>query len=130
MPMPCYLYVEGTNQGKIEGSCRVTGHEWMIIVQGLDHTVSIPKNPQTGLPSGKRVHEAMTMTKEIDKSSPKLLSSAYSSAGTVSATSACKDAPTWPVVRKFSMSLFTASRTARMRVHLANRASSGAANVA
>ena len=73
MPMPCYLYVEGTNQGKIEGSCRVAGHEGMIIVQGLDHTVSIPKNPQTGLPSGKRVHEAMTMTKEIDKSSPKLL---------------------------------------------------------
>ena len=72
MPMPCYLYIEGTNQGKIEGSCRVSGHEGMIIVQGLDHTDSIPKNPQTGLPSGKRVHEAMTMTKEVDKSSPKL----------------------------------------------------------
>jgi type VI secretion system secreted protein Hcp len=72
MPMPCYLYVEGTNQGKIEGSCRVTGHEGMIIVQGLDHTVTIPTNPQTGQAAGKRVHGAMTLTKEVDKSSPKI----------------------------------------------------------
>ena len=73
MPMPCYLSIEGQNQGKIEGSSTVTGHEGMILVQAVEHLIDIPKNPQTGLPAGKRVHQGMTLTKEIDKSSPKLL---------------------------------------------------------
>jgi type VI secretion system secreted protein Hcp len=44
----------------------------MILVQAVDALVDIPKNPQTGLPAGKRVHQGITLTKEIDKSSPKL----------------------------------------------------------
>ncbi len=72
MPMPCYLTLEGQNQGKIEGSNKVRGHEGKILLQAVDHTIEIPKSPQTGLPTGKRVHGAMTLTKEIDKSSPKL----------------------------------------------------------
>ncbi|SDV47142.1 Hcp family type VI secretion system effector [Chitinasiproducens palmae] len=72
MPMPCYLTLEGQNQGKIEGSTKVQGHEGKILVQAVDHVIEIPKSPQTGLPTGKRVHGAMTVTKEIDKSSPKL----------------------------------------------------------
>lgn len=72
MPMPCYLTVSGQNQGKIEGSTKVQGHEGKILVQAVDHTIEIPKNPQTGQPSGKRQHGAMSVTKEIDKSSPKL----------------------------------------------------------
>lgn len=69
MPMPCYLSIEGQNQGKIEGSSTVTGHEGKILVQAVEHLIDIPKNPQTGLPAGKRVHQGMTLTKEIDKSS-------------------------------------------------------------
>ena len=72
MPMPCYLIVEGQNQGKIEGSVKIKGHEGKILVQAVDHTIEIPKSPQTGLPTGKRVHGPMRVTKEIDKSSPKL----------------------------------------------------------
>ncbi len=72
MPMPCYLVLEGQNQGKIEGSTKVKGHEGKILVQAVEHAIEIPKSPQTGLPTGKRVHGPMTLTKEIDKSSPKL----------------------------------------------------------
>ncbi|MDE2120783.1 MAG: Hcp family type VI secretion system effector [Betaproteobacteria bacterium] len=72
MPMPCYLVLEGQNQGKIEGSTKVKGHEGKILVQAVEHTIEIPKSPQTGLPTGKRVHGPMTLTKEIDKASPKL----------------------------------------------------------
>ena len=72
MPMPCYLIAEGENQGKIEGSVKVKGHEGKILIQAVEHTIEIPKSPQTGLPTGKRIHMPMKVTKEIDKSSPKL----------------------------------------------------------
>ncbi len=72
MPMPCYLMLEGQNQGKIEGSTKIQGHDGKILVQAVEHLVDIPKNPQTGLPAGKRVHQGITLTKEVDKSSPKL----------------------------------------------------------
>src|SRR5690606_37497336 len=72
MPMPCYLTLEGENQGKIEGSCEVSGHQGKILIQAVEHIIELPKNPQSGLPSGKRQHLGITLTKEIDKSSPKL----------------------------------------------------------
>lgn len=72
MPMPGYLSVEGQTQGNIEGSCTIKQHEGKILVQGVDHTIEIPKSIQTGLPTGKRIHGPLTITKEIDKSSPKL----------------------------------------------------------
>ncbi|EIP85399.1 hcp protein [Burkholderia humptydooensis MSMB43] len=70
--MPCYLTLEGETQGNIEGSCAIAGHENKILVQGVEHKIEIPKNLQTGLPTGPRIHGPMMLTKEIDKSSPKL----------------------------------------------------------
>ncbi len=72
MPMPCSMQVEGETQGKIEGSCKIKGREGQIAIQSLRHKIEIPRSPQTGLPTGKRVHLPMTVTKEVDKSSPKL----------------------------------------------------------
>ena len=72
MPMPSHLSLTGNNQGKIEGSCDISGREGTIIVYALDHTVQIPRDTHTGLPTGKRVHGPLTVTKEYDKSSPKL----------------------------------------------------------
>jgi len=72
MPMPGYLSVNGKTQGNIEGSCNIKQHEGKILVQGVDHTIEIPKSIQTGLPTGKRIHGPLRITKEIDKSSPKL----------------------------------------------------------
>src|SRR3546814_12405956 len=50
----------------------MSGHEGKILVQIVEHSIELPKNPQTGLPSGKRQHLGITLVKEIDKSSPKL----------------------------------------------------------
>ncbi|HUH41412.1 MAG TPA: Hcp family type VI secretion system effector [Castellaniella sp.] len=72
MPMPGYFTLTGQTQGKIDGSCTIQGHEDTILVQGVDHTIEIPKSIQTGLPTGKRIHGPLTITKEIDKASPKL----------------------------------------------------------
>ncbi len=70
MPMTLHMEIEGKKQGKIEGDCDMEGREGSILVYGLDHTVHIPRDPQSGLPSGKRIHSPLTIEKEVDKSSP------------------------------------------------------------
>jgi len=72
MPIPIHLIVEGETQGKIDGSCTIQGRENTILVEKLDHSVFIPSDPQSGLPTGKRIHGPLTVTQMIDKSTPKL----------------------------------------------------------
>jgi type VI secretion system secreted protein Hcp len=72
MPMPCYMTIEGEKQGAIDGSCDHKGREKSIIAFAVDHKVTMPTDPQTGLSSGKRLHDPLVLTKEVDKSSPKL----------------------------------------------------------
>ena len=72
MPTPMFLTVTGNTQGAIDGSCTIKGHEKTMLIQAVEHMIEIPKSPQTGLPTGKRVHGALTLTKELDKASPKL----------------------------------------------------------
>ncbi len=67
-----FLTVTGNTQGAIDGSCTIKGHEDTMLIQAVKHMIEIPKSPQTGLPTGKRVHGALTLTKELDKASPKL----------------------------------------------------------
>lgn len=72
MPMPAHMELEGKNQGKIEGSCEMQGREGTILVYAMNHKLHIPRDTHSGLPTGKRVHEPLTILKEFDKSSPKL----------------------------------------------------------
>ncbi|WP_417879841.1 type VI secretion system tube protein TssD [Vibrio sp.] len=57
MPTPCYLSIKGATQGNITaGACTadsigdsyVEGHEDEMLVQDVDHTVTIPTDPQSG----------------------------------------------------------------------------------
>ena len=72
MPMPCHMTLEGETQGAIDGSCEMQGRENSILVYAMNHDIHIPRDPQTGLASGKRIHGPLTIVKEVDKSSPKL----------------------------------------------------------
>jgi type VI secretion system secreted protein Hcp len=72
MTMPAYLKATGNTQGNIEGSCTIKDHENTMLINAVQHTIEIPKSPQTGLPTGKRVHGPLTVTKNYDKASPKL----------------------------------------------------------
>jgi len=73
MPMPFHMSITGQTQGNIsQGACEMQGREDTILCQGLEHEVSIPRDRQSGLPTGKRVHGAVTVTKVYDKSSPKI----------------------------------------------------------
>ena len=75
MPMPAHLWVTGVQQGPIRGGDGVTdiqGREDSMLIQAVDHDIAIPRDPQTGLPTGKRVHGPLKVTKFYDKSSPLL----------------------------------------------------------
>lgn len=43
-----------------------------MLIDGFEHAVKIPTSPQDGQPQGKRVHSALTVTKETDEASPLL----------------------------------------------------------
>ena len=81
MPTPAYLSIEGSNQGQITsgaftadsvGNVYQEGHEDEILVEAFSHNVTVPTDPQSGQPTGQRVHKPLTITKVFDKSSPML----------------------------------------------------------
>ncbi len=81
MPVPAYMTVEGEKQGNITegnftepsvGNIFQEGHEDEILVEAFKHTVLLPRDPQSGQPTGQRVHHPLTVTKVFDKSSPLL----------------------------------------------------------
>lgn len=81
MPVPAYMKIEGVTQGNITeganseesvGNIYQEEHADEILVQAFKHDISIPRDPQSGQPTGTRVHHPMVITKIFDKSSPLL----------------------------------------------------------
>ncbi|MEO7332113.1 MAG: type VI secretion system tube protein TssD [Minicystis sp.] len=72
MALNAYLRLEGQKQGNIEGSVTQKGREKTIMVIAVSHEIVSPRDPASGLPTGKRMHKPFVITKELDKSSPKL----------------------------------------------------------
>ncbi len=81
MPTPAYLSIEGARQGNITqgtftqesvGNVYQEGHENEILVEAFNHTVTIPRDPQSGQATGQRVHKPLVITKVFDKCSPLL----------------------------------------------------------
>ena len=74
MALNAYLKLKGDTQGEIKGSVTQKGREDSIMVIAVDHEVISPRDAASGLPSGKRQHKTITITKETDISSPLLWS--------------------------------------------------------
>lgn len=72
MAMMAYMYVKGQKQGKIKGSVTQKGREGAIGVIGYHHSVVSPRDPQSGLPTGQRMHKPFTIVKATDAASPHL----------------------------------------------------------
>jgi type VI secretion system secreted protein Hcp len=78
MANPIYIWFKGVTQGPIEGwgswagEDDQMGREGSSLVQAFSHEVTIPRDPQSGMASGRRVHHPLVITKRIDKASPKL----------------------------------------------------------
>ncbi|WP_437618424.1 type VI secretion system tube protein TssD [Sorangium sp. So ce1151] len=72
MALQAHLKVKGLTQGAIDGSITQKGREKTIAVIQVHHSVVSPRDPATGMPSGKRQHKPFVITKELDKSTPLL----------------------------------------------------------
>jgi len=71
--LPAYMAIEGAGQGTIEGSCTIDDERRnTIVVYSFGHNVRVPSDPQSGQPTGQRIHGPLKILKEFDKSSPKL----------------------------------------------------------
>lgn len=79
MPTPCYLTLQGSTQGNLTidsftadsvGNVFVEGHEDEILVQAVSHSVAVPTDPQSGQPTGQRVHQPLTVTFALNKATP------------------------------------------------------------
>ncbi|MDX1300698.1 Hcp family type VI secretion system effector, partial [Photobacterium sp.] len=79
MPTPAYMRIEGEKQGLITagtftedsvGNIFQEGHEDEVLVEAFEHQVVLPRDPQSGQPTGQRVHKPVKITKVFDKCSP------------------------------------------------------------
>ncbi len=81
MPTPSYISIKGKTQGNITkdaftadsvGNVYVEGHEDEILVQEIEHRITTPTDPQSGQPSGQRVHKPLVFTSALNKATPLL----------------------------------------------------------
>ncbi|MGK9237381.1 Hcp family type VI secretion system effector [Inquilinus limosus] len=84
MPTPAYLTIEGTAQGLISkdantadsvGNAYQQNHPDECLIQMFENHVTVPRDPQSGQPTGLRVHAPASFTKAYDKASPLLWNS-------------------------------------------------------
>jgi len=74
MALNAYLKLKGQKQGEIKGSVTQKGREGKIMVIAAHHEIVSPRDPASGLATGKHMHHPFVITKEVDKSSPLLYS--------------------------------------------------------
>jgi type VI secretion system secreted protein Hcp len=72
MALTAYLTLKGEKQGQIKGSVTQRGRENTIAVTAASHEIVSPRDAASGLPTGKRQHKPLTLTKDLDRSSPQL----------------------------------------------------------
>ena len=72
MALNAYLSLKGQKQGQIKGSVTQKGREGKIMVIAYSHEIVSPRDTASELPTGKRMHKPLVITKELDKSTPLL----------------------------------------------------------
>jgi len=72
MALNAYLKLKGQKTGAIKGSVTQKGREGLIMVIAAAHEIVSPRDSASGLPTGKRMHKPIVITKELDKASPLL----------------------------------------------------------
>ena len=83
MSTRAYLFLKGQRQGNLTagvstvesvGNAYQSNDGDRILVQGFSHQIIVPRDIQSGLPSGPRVHKPLMISKIVDKSTPLIMS--------------------------------------------------------
>jgi type VI secretion system secreted protein Hcp len=72
-----YITIQAQKQGPIKGDVTLKGHEGAILGLALSHEIVSPRDPQSGQPTGKRMHKPMKITTPWGSATPKLLNCIY-----------------------------------------------------
>jgi type VI secretion system secreted protein Hcp len=72
MALNAYLKMKGQKTGDFKGSVTQKGREGLIKVVSADHLITSPRDLSSGQATGKRQHQPIVITKEIDRSTPLL----------------------------------------------------------
>jgi type VI secretion system secreted protein Hcp len=70
MSLPAYMYLYDENGNHIKGSCQALGREGAIEIFNSGYGLNQICCTSTGNLMGTRQHEAFTLHKQIDKTSP------------------------------------------------------------
>jgi type VI secretion system secreted protein Hcp len=68
-----YLQVTGAKQGVIKGEVTVKGREFQHRLLAYSHEIVMPRDPTSGLPTGKRQHQPFRIVKLLNQGSPQLM---------------------------------------------------------
>ncbi len=72
MAMMAYADIVGQKSGHIDGSITQKGREKKIGIIACSHSIESPRDLQSGLPTGQRMHKPFVIRKELDMASPLL----------------------------------------------------------
>lgn len=64
------LHIEGQKSGKVKGGSRWKGKEDAIELMHWQHSIISPRDPQSGLPTGKRMHRPIEVLGKYTKAMP------------------------------------------------------------
>jgi type VI secretion system secreted protein Hcp len=78
MAYQVYATVTAAKQGVFKGSVTQKGHEGKIRVTAISYGVVCPRDPASGLATGKRVEQPVVFSLNWDSCSPQFFSAAYS----------------------------------------------------
>ena len=67
-----YVTIDGERQGKFKGESMRKGMEGKIPGVRFQYSVLSPRDPQSGMVSGKRIHQPVVITKQWGASSPQI----------------------------------------------------------
>jgi type VI secretion system secreted protein Hcp len=67
-----YVTIDGERQGRFKGESMRKGMEGKIPGVRFQYSAHIPRDPQSGLASGKRLHQPVVITKQWGTSSPQI----------------------------------------------------------
>jgi type VI secretion system secreted protein Hcp len=77
MAQMIWVTITGVRQGKFTSDITRKGFEGKIDVINYTDSISVPTDGASGLPTGRRQHSPISITKHIDKTSPLLANAAY-----------------------------------------------------